>query len=306
MPTLHSRVFRRALPALACAAAGLVGAAPARAVLLLYEPFDYAAETVLDGTPATGQNLAGSYAADAPAAFLRLEAKADGLDYGSLGNAPAVAGNQLTQMQGTSAAVARVAVDEDIAVGPGSALYWSALFTFDDSSNGNRLASITLSDDNGDALGFGEAAVGVRAIRVTAQTAATGGLVAAGADGAFANGQTLLLVGRYLNGAAAGGDRLDLIGYDTADADLLPASFDPSDPNREFAFALDDRDIDFGRITSIAFAIRGDDNNFIDELRIGSSYGSVIPEPGSGALLLLGLAGLRAAAAARRRSRCAA
>jgi hypothetical protein len=130
--------------------------------------------------------------------------------------------------------------------------------------------------------------VGGRAIRIEAQTAGTGGqLIADGADQAFVNGDTLLLVGRYINSAAAGGDRLDLIGYHTADADKLPLSFNPSDPNAEFAYALADRDINFTKITSVTFTIRGNDNNFIDELRIGTTYIAVIPEPAAPALFVV-------------------
>lgn len=52
-------------------------------------------------------------------------------------------------------------------------------------------------------------------------------------------------------------------------------------------------------ISSISFTIRGDANNFIDELRIGSTYAAVIPEPAGTALAL----GFVAAAIARSRRR---
>jgi hypothetical protein len=272
-------------------------AAPASATLLVYEPFDYPTG-VIEGAAASGLNLTGSYASGSP--LLRLEVASPGLDYGSLAGAPAAAANRLTQTTGTAANTATVAVDSDVLVGPGETIFWSALFTFDDSSNGNRLAHITFTDDsNGDAITFGEATVGIGAIRVSASTAATGGLVAAGADGAFVDGHTLLLIGRYFNSAAAGSDTLDLLVYDTADAEPIPASFDLLDPNAEHAFSLAPRDIDLAAIGSITFAIRGDANNFVDELRIGDSYGSVVPEPGAGLLLTTGLLGL--AACGRRR-----
>jgi hypothetical protein len=188
-----------------------------------------------------------------------------------------------------------VGVDSDVLVGAGTAIFWSALFTLDDSSNGNRLASITFTDDaNGDQITFGEPAVGVGGIRVATFTAGTGQLVASGADNAFVDGHTVLLIGRYFNGAVAGSDTLDLLVYDTADAESIPASFDPLDPNAEHAFSIDGLDIDMAAIRSITFTIRGDANNFIDELRIGDSYGSVVPEPAAATLLLTGLLGLAA------------
>jgi hypothetical protein len=188
-------------------------------------------------------------------------------------------------------------------VSPGSAIFWSALFTFDDRSNGNRLANVTFLDDNGDSIAFGEPAVGISALSVSANTAATTQLVSHAVGGAFTGGQTLLLVGRYQNSAAPDGDTLDLIVYDTADADTLPTSFDPTDPNRELALQVAGLDIDFAKIASIEFTIRGDDNNFIDELRIGTTYASVtgvVVEPGAVSMLLLGFGGI---ASARRRRR---
>jgi hypothetical protein len=263
-------------------------AGTANAELVVYEPFDYPAGTVLHGTAANGMNLTGNYELTGSPAAFRIVASSPGLNYGNLIGAPTAAGNRANQLNGVSAAGAKVSVDNDVLIAAGSEIYWSALFTFDDSTKGNRLANITFTnDDNGDELRFGEAGVGVRAIRVEADTTATGQTVAAGADQSFVDGQTLLLVGRYVNSAAAAGDRLDLVGYDTADADLLPLSFNPSDPNAEFAYALTNRDINFEKISSITFTIRGDGNNFIDELRIGPTYNAVIPEPAAPALFLL-------------------
>lgn len=115
--------------------------------------------------------------------------------------------------------------------------------------------------------------------------------MADGADNAFTDGATFLLMGRYINGTATAGDRLDLIGDNTGDADALPPTFDPTDPNAEFAFALTDLDIALERISAIQFTIRGLNNNFIDELRIGSTYGSVaaVPEPIAAILVLFGV-----------------
>jgi hypothetical protein len=260
----------------------------ASAELVVYEPFDYPAGTVLHGRAANGINLTGNYELTGSPAASRIVVSSPGLNYGNLVGAPTASGNRANQLNGVSAAGAKVSVDNDVLIAAGSEIYWSALFTLDDSTNGNRLASITFTnDDNGDELRFGEAGVGVRAIRVEADTAATGQTVAAGADQSFVDGQTLLLVGRYINSAAAAGDRLDLIGYDTADADVLPLSFSPSDPNAEFAYALTNLEINFEKISSLTFAIRGDGNNFIDELRIGPTYAAVIPEPAAPALLLL-------------------
>ncbi len=288
---------------LLCAALFIAAAESARGALLVYEPFDYAAGTELDGTSATGHNLTGTYAAGGGATLTELEAAAPSLGYGNLIGAPTSAANRLTQRQGVTGASATVSVNHDVLVGPGSAIYWSALFTFDDSSNGNRLANITLTSASGDELSFGEAAVGVRGIRVSADTAATGGLIAAGADASFSDGQTLLLIGRYVNSASAGADTLELIGYDTAQPHVLPSVFDPDDPNAQFHFALEPRDIDFADIASLTFTIRGDSNNFIDELRIGSTYAAVVPEPTTALLLFAGLASLGVLARGRRARR---
>lgn len=277
---------------------------PAAASLLVYEPFDYPAGTVLEDVAATGLNLDGDYTAPSITPGFELRAGTPGLDYGSLLAAPPAAGQRLTQVTGTTAGDAVVSVDADVVIAPGDAIYWSALFTLDDSSNGNRFATITLRDDDtGDFISFGEPSVGVSGLRVAASTAALGQLVADGADGAFSNGQTLWLVGRYVNAAAAGADRLDLLVYDTADADAPAAVFDPADPAAEHTFALEGLTIDLAKISSLVFTIRGDDNNFIDELRIGSSYAAVVvPEPGAAALLGLGaLALARGARAALRR-----
>lgn len=288
--------------ALALGAALLAGARPAAGTILVYEPFDDPDGTVLDGTPVTGQNLTGTWAALGTLPQQKLVVESPGLDYGSLSGAPAASGNRLSDAAGVTAAGGTVTVDQDVMVGPGSAIYWSALFTFDDSLNGNHLANITFTDDDtGDLLFFGEAGVGIRSLRVAASTGVTGGLLADGADGAFADGDTLLLVGRYVNGAAADGDSLELVGYDTADAVALPARFDPADPAAMFSYGLLALDIDFAKITSIAFTIRGTDNNVIDELRIGSTYASVIPAPEPTAAPLLLLGGLALLAVRRRR-----
>jgi hypothetical protein len=273
-------------------AVALLAPVRAGAQLLVYEPFDYPAATILDGTPATGANLTGLYTGTMVPPGFDLRVDSPGLGYGNLFGAPAPAGNRLNQGLGTTAASATASFAQAVPVSPGSALFFSALFTFDDSLNGNHLANIALTnDDDGDEIGFGEDAVGTRAIRVSANTAATGGLRADGASLAFDSGQTLFLVGRYTNSAAAGGDRLDLIGYDTNLAFALPSAFDPADANAQFAYALAGLDIDLAQITSVTFTIRGTANNFIDELRIGETYAVVaVPEPHAWVLLLVGLA----------------
>jgi hypothetical protein len=302
------RLASRLLRARGSAAAGLAAAGalafpggPAGATLLVHEPFDYAAGTILEDVAATGLNLAGNYTAPMIITGFELGAGAPGLDYGSLLGAPPASGQRLTQQSGTTAGVAVVSLDQDVVVSPGDAIYWSALVTLSDAENGNHLAYITFrDDDNGDTIFFGEAAVGVRGLRIAAATEATDQVVANGVDAGFSDGQTLLLVGRYLNASAAGADRLDLLVYDTAEADTLPLVFDPDDPAAEHAFLLDELDVDLAKISSLLFTIRGDDNNFIDELRIGSSYAAVIPEPSTAALLLSGFGALGLAARARR------
>lgn len=286
-------MLRTLLLGFAAAIALMVQPVAARAGLLVYEPFDYPAGAVLDGLPATGLNLTGNYASSTP--LMDLVGSSPGLTYGSLsGNVPSVAGNRLASPNGVTAGAVGVSVDQDVLTGPGQEIFFSALFTFDDSLNGNHFARISLVDDAGGEIAFGEASVGVRAIRIEADTAGTGGLIADGADQSFTSGQTLWLIGRYLNNAA-GDDALELVGYDTALAQAIAPGFSLSDPNAQFAFSLSD-EIDLANIASVEFRIRGTDNNFIDELRIGQTYADVtsavpaaVPEPASGVLLLVGL-----------------
>jgi hypothetical protein len=265
--------------------AGLAAADSARAALLVYEPFDYA-PAALTGVAATGTNLAGSYTMSAVPAGFEIRSESPGLQYGNLTNVPAASGNRASQNLGTTAATASVDVDQDVLVPAGSSIFFSALLTLDDSANGNHLANITFNDDNGDFIGFGEHAVGVRTLRVSASTAATGQFIANGPDNAFSNGQTLLLIGHYLNASAVDGDLLQLVAYDTDQGIAIPQGFDMADPNAQVTIALSGLDIDLAKIASIDFTIRGAANNFIDELRIGSTYASVVPEPAGAALLL--------------------
>ena len=133
-----------------------------------------------------------------------------------------------------------------------------------------------------------------------------GTVVSGGRDQAFTNGQTLLLIGRYNNSAVAGKDRLELLGYDTAASHALPVEFQPADPNAVLYQELADADIDLARISSLRFEIRGSDNNYIDELRIGSTLADVapVPEPQTWLMMLCGLAA--GAVATRRRTKATA
>jgi hypothetical protein len=266
---------------------------PAAAALLVYEPFDYSQGlTLADAAGTNGLNLTGLWSAPV-GPFQQLATAGPGLDYGGLAGLPAPAGIGLGKTNGVIAGSATIAVDADVLIAPDTALYWSALMTLDDSANGNRFASITFTDGTtGDVIAFGEAVVGSGAIRVSAATAATGGLVANGPDNAFIDGHTLLLVGRYLSSSAPDGDRLDLLVYDTIDAEAIAPTFDLADPAAELVISLTGLDVDLARIDAITFAIRGQNDNFVDELRIGTSYGDVVPEPGTALLLAAGLCGL--------------
>ena len=296
---------RHAVPAVLVTALLCLASSTVRGELLVYEPFDYRDGTVLNElTAPNGLNLTGVFEALGPLEFQKLSASEPGLGYGNLLGAPSARGNRANDPLGVTPSGATATLDEEIPIGEGDSIYFSALFTLDDSENGNHLARITLTDDaSGDAISFGEAAVGLRAIRIEADTAATGGLVAEGEDLAFEDGQTLLLIGRYFNSAAALGDRLELVGYDTADAIPLAAAFDPGDPNALFSYGLVDRDLDFERITSVSFTIRGENNNFIDELRIGTTYTSVAAVPEAGTLGLFIAATLVAAGSFGRQRR---
>ena len=269
----------------------LVGIRPAEAALLVYEPFDYPAGTALDGLAASGLNLAGSYT---KSTIQDLEIASPGLGYGSLINAPQAVGNRLNDTSGAGAGSITVALADEVAIPAGQAIYFSALMTLDDLNNANRYVQVNLVDDNtGDEITFGEAVVGSRAIRIEANTASTGAIVVDGADQSFADGQTLLLIGRYYNSALASGDELALLGYDTATAQSIASTFELSDPAAQFAYSVSGIDIDMERITSLRLEIRGANNNFLDEVRIGSTYAAVVvPEPTAGVLIILAMGGI--------------
>ncbi len=90
MSSLARRPF---LHRIARSAAAVALAAPlaAAGALHVYEPFDYAAPSLLDGTPANGVNLAGPYVSDAIDAQYQLRISTPGLSYGQLTGAPGFA-----------------------------------------------------------------------------------------------------------------------------------------------------------------------------------------------------------------------
>lgn len=278
----------------ALAVAVSLGAGVASANTLVYEPFDYAPGTRLHDVTATGQNLAGPYQGYGASEPYQLTVVGADPTPPVLQGLPGTAGGRLVDTIGATPGGARVDLDVDVEIAPGSTIYWSALLTLDDSSNANHLASASFIDDlTGDSISFGEPVVGRRNVRVATSTVASNGQQAGGTDDAFADGDTLFLVGRYHNGSAPGGDSLSLIGYDTSYDTTLPDFFDPFGIDRDFSIVLADFDIDMERITSLEFTIRGSGDNFIDELRIGSTYESVVvPEPGTGLLLGVALLGL--------------
>ncbi len=272
------------------AAITLAGMAQAAAQTdLVYEPFDYAANAALNGLAATGQNLTGNYITSSQQ---DLVVGTPGLTYGTLrGSLPTVSGNMLSDASLGGPGAVTVDVDQDVLIRPGEGIYFSALFRFDDTGNRVPYATVTFLDGTtGDELGFGEPVVGSRAVRVFASTGSTGGIISAGADSSFVDGQTLWLMGRYLNGDAAGSDSLSLIGYDTAGLAEIPTDFDLLDPSAAFAYSIEGVDINFERISSIRFEVRGANNNFIDELRIRPASASAVPEPTTAVMMLAGLA----------------
>lgn len=286
---------------LACA----VAAPQAPAALHVYEPFDYPAASRLTGTPADALNLTGTYSGSVAFEFYELRISNPGLEYGRLAGTPEARGNKLTQFGGTTADAVSVRIEQPITVDPGNALFFSALLTLDDSRNGTHVAGVTLRDDrNGDMLEFGETVAGIRSIRVGAYTAGSGGSVVGTTDSPFVDGRTLLMMWRYSNATAAQADSLELIGYDTAVPAVLPPAFDPGDPQKAFHLAARGVDIDLTQVSSISFEIRGADNNFIDELRIGSSYADVaaIPEPHTWLLMVGGIAATAVSVRARRKA----
>ena len=269
---------------------------------LVHEPFDYAAGPSIVGTSATGTNLAGAYASDVSAAFQPVVAS-PGFTYGSLSGTPAAAGNRLSQNVAIPA-TATVDVDADVLTGPGVGVYFSALFRFDDSTasgGGNQHAYLSLIDaDTGEGVTFGQTRIGQRSIRVSADTVFTAGEIADGEEGAFTDGQTLLLIGRYANNPLPGQDRLDLVVYDTADAIAVPAEFDPSDPNAQLALAVSGLDSNLAKISRLGFTLRTGGSNGIDELRIGPTF-TVVPEPATSGAAAAFVAAVLGVASRRRR-----
>lgn len=278
----------RAFRALGFTFVWILAIAPLAKGQAVYEPFDYAAGASLSGLAATGLNLSGSYATSS---LQDLVIGSPGLTYGSLqGNFPSVTGNMLSDENLVGPGVVTVDVDQDVLIGPGQQIFFSALFRFDDTGNGVQRASVHFIDgDTGDELSFGEPAAGVRVIRVEANTAAAGGTIAAAADNQFINGQTLLLIGRYVNSAAPDGDVLEIVGYDTAKAVAVSPTFNLSDPNADYVASLRGVEINFAKISSLRFEVRGSNNNFVDELRI--SHPIQVPEP-RGLVMLVGGVGL--------------
>src|SRR5690606_28534779 len=120
----------------ACLLAALLVGGTARAALLVYEPFDYAPGTVLDGVLATGANLAGDWTPLGTLEAQKLVVTSPGLDYGNLVGAPPALGNRTQDANGVTAAAGTVALASPVLAPPGSTLYWSALLLLDDSNNG--------------------------------------------------------------------------------------------------------------------------------------------------------------------------
>jgi hypothetical protein len=157
----HNR--KRLLALLTGMALALGTSGSARAASLVYEPFVYDDGTVLDGVTAAGENLTGTYEplAISPTPQQTLTVVSPGLGYGSLGGAPSAAGNRASDKFGGVAGWATADVDQDVDTSPGTTVYWSALFTFDDSQDASHLANITLSDaDTGDSITFGQSSSG--------------------------------------------------------------------------------------------------------------------------------------------------
>ena len=176
MPTLRKPQLRK-LSAGAALAAALTPPPHAAAALLVHEPFDYPAVStpLLDGTVATGLNLTGTYVSDVVHPLFQLRLSSPGLSYGNLASAPSATGAKLTQLNGSTSNGATVSLADPVRILPGQAIFFSALFTLDDSRNGNHRAQVQLLDGE-DEIAFGEPVVGGRAIRAHAKTAATGGL----------------------------------------------------------------------------------------------------------------------------------
>ncbi len=263
---------------------------PARSAPLVYEPFDYEDGTGLDDVAATGLNLTGDYVSYAlePTDQQTVWVESPGLGFGNLGDAPSAEGNRAGDPFGGVGSSATAEVDEDVSVGNGEEIYWSVLFTYDDSQDPSHVANVSLDDaSTGGAITFGQSAVVTRSVQLGVDTATAFRTDIIGE--AFEDGDTLFYVGRYVNSGSPGGDTMDMLVYDTADSITLPETFDLQDPNAIAVLGLSDLDIDLPVISAVSFYLRGEDN-FVDELRVGRTYADVVPEPSAGAGLLAVLA----------------
>jgi hypothetical protein len=251
---------RCAVFGLAAALVLVAAAKPSDATLLLYEPFDYPTGP-LAGTPATGLNLTGNYTSQD--AQLR------------------VVGGRLAQNQPLSQGDISATLADDIVIGTRGQIFFSALVVVGPPSSENPFARISFVDDaTNAAILLSEVLVGANRIP-SARVRFADGSEAAASDpfGPVTEGQSLLLFGRYLNSSVPLGDRLELVAYDLGDLALLPTSYDPDDPNAEYFVALADRDLDVTQITRLRFDLRNPET-FIDQVRIGTTYLDVVPEPG--------------------------
>ncbi len=202
----------------------LVYSQPAKAAELVRERFEYDAGDVIEFVVPTGLNLTGVYTTTAPLADARI--RDPGLDFGTLSGAlPATAGFSLATT-GTVGTTIDISIDQPVAVPLDEPIFVTALMTLDDSTVGAMNLLNLFGSNPGDVIRFGNDIVGgANAVRL--QAVGPGGAHSQVAPAAFSNGDTILFILRYTNGATAGSDSALLVGYNIADGDLVSFDLDP-------------------------------------------------------------------------------
>jgi hypothetical protein len=240
---------------LVAVAMALVGSV-AQAGLLVYEPFDYTPETKVNGTPVTGTGLIGNWTSNRDNTNCRWEAPS--LTYGTL---PVVA-NRI-RFHANSSPWAQASIDPSVLAGhldDGDVLWFSVITNTGGTNTSPNHMRFKIGTDDGNAIGFD---INRTSGKIRSMRAATwvGGIeTLSPLDYTFTNEPPPWVVGKITFGST---DTIDI--YMPALDLVLPAA-----PVATLSGTLDQ--LTFGMIR---FVINNGNSEQVDELRIGTTYGSV-------------------------------